>query len=103
MSSIGTHSGTFHCDEVLACSLLRLLPSYAEAEVVRSRDRTVLSGCTVLVDVGGAFDPDRLLFDHHQRGFSHSMASLTGGAKRWTTKLSSAGLVYLHFGREVTW
>jgi len=25
---IGTHDGTFHCDEVLACYLLRLLPRY---------------------------------------------------------------------------
>lgn len=25
---IGTHDGTFHCDEVLACFLLRLLPRY---------------------------------------------------------------------------
>lgn len=25
---IGTHDGTFHCDEVLACCLLRLLPPY---------------------------------------------------------------------------
>ncbi|XP_050605058.1 MYG1 exonuclease-like [Macaca thibetana thibetana] len=23
---IGTHNGTFHCDEALACALLRLLP-----------------------------------------------------------------------------
>lgn len=26
---IGTHNGTFHCDEALACALLRLLPEYA--------------------------------------------------------------------------
>lgn len=25
---IGTHNGTFHCDEALACALLRLLPEY---------------------------------------------------------------------------
>ena len=29
------------------------------------------------------------------------MSSLTDGKKTWTTKLSSAGLVYLHFGRRV--
>ena len=29
------------------------------------------------------------------------MNSLTDGVKHWTTKLSSAGLVYLHFGRRV--
>lgn len=25
---IGTHNGTFHCDEALACALLCLLPEY---------------------------------------------------------------------------
>lgn len=25
---IGTHNGTFHCDEVLACFFLRQLPEY---------------------------------------------------------------------------
>lgn len=32
---IGTHNGTFHCDEVLACFLLKLLPEYADAEIIR--------------------------------------------------------------------
>lgn len=26
---IGTHSGTFHCDEALACGMLLMLPEYA--------------------------------------------------------------------------
>ena len=25
---IGTHNGTFHCDEVMACYLLKQLPEY---------------------------------------------------------------------------
>ena len=35
------------------------------------------------------------------RTFDDSMKSLTNGMKPWTTKLSSAGLVYLHFGKRV--
>ncbi len=35
------------------------------------------------------------------RCFSESMNSLTDSKKPWVTKLSSAGLVYLHFGRRV--
>ena len=27
--TIGTHNGTFHADEALACYLLKLLPEYA--------------------------------------------------------------------------
>lgn len=98
--TIGTHNGSFHCDETLACSLLKMLPRYREAEIVRSRDLSVLAGCTVVVDVGGEYDQDRLRFDHHQRTFSHSFNSLDSN-KKWTTKLSSAGLVYFHFGREI--
>lgn len=32
---IGTHNGHFHCDEILACFMLRQLPKYADAEIVR--------------------------------------------------------------------
>jgi len=39
---IGTHSGAFHADEVLACSMLRLLPQYKDADIVRSRDPSTL-------------------------------------------------------------
>ena len=35
------------------------------------------------------------------RSFTGTMKSLSGGKKKWTTKLSSAGLVYLHFGHRV--
>lgn len=39
---IGTHNGMFHCDEALACFMLKLLPEYKDAEIVRSRDPKVL-------------------------------------------------------------
>ena len=31
MKTIGTHSGNFHCDEALACYMLKLLPEYKDA------------------------------------------------------------------------
>ncbi|SCZ88207.1 BZ3500_MvSof-1268-A1-R1_Chr10-2g02879 [Microbotryum saponariae] len=92
---IGTHSGTFHADEALAVFLLRLLPEYGQAEIVRSRDPAVLDECTVVVDVGGTYEPERLRFDHHQRGFNETFGH------GFVTKLSSAGLVYKHFGRAI--
>lgn len=97
---IGTHDGTFHCDEALACALLRLLPEYRDAEIVRTRDPEKLAACDVVVDVGGEYDPQRHRYDHHQRSFTETMSSLSPG-KRWQTKLSSAGLVYLHFGHKL--
>uniref|UniRef100_UPI00398E3E7B MYG1 exonuclease n=1 Tax=Pristiophorus japonicus TaxID=55135 RepID=UPI00398E3E7B len=97
---IGTHDGTFHCDEALACFLLRQLPEYQNAQIVRTRDPKLLAECDVVVDVGGVYDPENHRYDHHQRSFSESMSTLRPES-RWVTKLSSAGLVYLHFGRRV--
>ncbi|KAG5181101.1 metal-dependent protein hydrolase [Tribonema minus] len=90
---IGTHNGTFHCDEALACGILKSLPQWRDAVVVRTRDPDQLAKCDIVVDVGGVYDAEALLFDHHQRTFTDTMAEL--GFK---TRLSSAGLVYRHFG-----
>lgn len=38
---IGTHSGVFHCDEALACFMLKQLPEYTDAEIIRTRDQKV--------------------------------------------------------------
>ncbi|KAJ7998833.1 hypothetical protein DPEC_G00209070, partial [Dallia pectoralis] len=97
---IGTHNGTFHCDEVLACFFLRQLPEYKDAEIIRTRDPEELAKCDIVVDVGGEFDPKKHRYDHHQRTFSETFHTLCP-EKRWVTKLSSAGLIYLHFGRSV--
>lgn len=98
---IGTHNGTFHCDEVMACYLLKLLPEYKDAEIVRSRDPAYLDTCDIVVDVGGVFDASKRRYDHHQRSFMDSMHSLSEGQYPWKTKLSSAGLVYYHYGERI--
>ena len=46
--------------------------------------------------VGGVYDPATHRYDHHQRTFE-----TTYDAEHTTTKLSSAGLVYKHFGRRI--
>ncbi|XP_053508706.1 UPF0160 protein MYG1, mitochondrial [Ictalurus furcatus] len=97
---IGTHNGTFHCDEVLACYLLHQLPEYKDAEIIRTRDPVELAKCDIVVDVGGVYDPKQHRYDHHQRSFEETFNSLCP-EKPWVTRLSSAGLVYLHFGRRI--
>ncbi|KAL2198177.1 metal-dependent protein hydrolase [Corynascus similis CBS 632.67] len=93
--SIGTHNGHFHADEALAVYMLRThVPTYAGAKLVRTRDPALLGECHTVVDVGGEYDPARNLFDHHQRTFATSFPGRQ-------TKLSSAGLVYMHFGRGI--
>ena len=69
---IGTHSGSFHCDEALGCWLLRRKQEFAGAEIVRSRDPEVLKDLDVVIDVGGVYDAGSNRFDHHQRGFDET-------------------------------
>uniref|UniRef100_A0A8C1P6K1 Uncharacterized protein n=1 Tax=Cyprinus carpio TaxID=7962 RepID=A0A8C1P6K1_CYPCA len=87
----------------LICTCARLCECVCapqDAEIARSRDASLLAQCDVVVDVGGEYDPARQRYDHHQRSFAESFHSLCP-EKRWVTKLSSAGLIYLHFGRRV--
>lgn len=62
---------------------------------MRSRDPEALAAADVVIDVGGVYDPDAQRFDHHQRGFEEVFGH------GYVTKLSSAGLVYKHFGRGI--
>ncbi|KAF2025101.1 metal-dependent protein hydrolase [Setomelanomma holmii] len=91
---IGTHNGHFHADEALAVSMLRLLSTYRDSQLVRTRDPEVLGKCHTVVDVGAEYDDNSKRYDHHQRGFDTVFPG-------HNTKLSSAGLVYLHFGKDI--
>eukprot|EP01064_Diplonema_japonicum_P007032 TRINITY_DN14778_c0_g1_i2.p2 TRINITY_DN14778_c0_g1~~TRINITY_DN14778_c0_g1_i2.p2 ORF type:complete len:349 (+),score=119.95 TRINITY_DN14778_c0_g1_i2:25-1071(+) len=95
---IGTHDGTFHADESLAVAMLRLTKEFKGAEVLRTRNPDLLAKCNIVVDVGAKYDADKLLFDHHQREFQGTM---TTASNEYKTRLSSAGLVYKHYGREI--
>eukprot|EP00921_Rhytidocystis_pertsovi_P013379 GHVQ01021613.1.p1 GENE.GHVQ01021613.1~~GHVQ01021613.1.p1 ORF type:complete len:341 (-),score=52.86 GHVQ01021613.1:228-1250(-) len=99
---IGTHSGRFHCDEVLGVSLLQYLAEYKDAEIIRSRDPTVLADCDVVIDVGGVFDHKIKRYDHHQADFSLTFYDgREGSDQQAVTKLSSAGLVYRFYGKRI--
>lgn len=89
-----TCSGHFHADEALAVHLLRTLPEYSSSSLIRTRDPALLDTCHTVVDVGGVYDASKNRYDHHQRDFETTFPA-------HSTKLSSAGLVYLHFGRAI--
>ncbi|XP_068650356.1 uncharacterized protein [Aristolochia californica] len=92
---VGTHNGSFHCDEALGCFMIRLTHKFAGAEIVRTRDPKVLETLDAVLDVGGVYDPEHDRYDHHQKGFEEVFGH------GFTTKLSSAGLVYKHYGLEI--
>lgn len=92
---ICTHSGSFHADESLAIYLLRLLPRFQSAQLTRSRNPADWEAADIVVDVGGQYDGGVKWFDHHQRGFNETFSA------NFQTKLSSAGLIYKHFGKDI--
>lgn len=94
ITTLTSLSGHFHADEALAVHLLRQLPTYSPSSLIRTRDPALLSKCHTVVDVGGEYNPPTNRYDHHQRTFTSTFPSRS-------TKLSSAGLVYLHFGKAI--
>jgi uncharacterized UPF0160 family protein len=88
---VGTHNGLFHADDVFACAILSTATDTV-LELRRTRDPEVLGECDVVFDVGGVYDADRGLFDHHQKG---------GAGKRDNgVPYSSAGLVWQRYWPE---
>lgn len=73
--SFGTHDGSFHADEVTACALLLLFNLIDQDKIIRTRDPVALSQCDYVCDVGGVYDPERKLFDHHQQDYQGHWSS----------------------------
>ncbi len=86
-----THSGGFHADELLSSVILKRL--FPEARIVRSRASEWIEPAPdrIVYDVGGIYDPERGMFDHHQRG-----APLRADGHPY----SSFGLIWKHFGTD---
>tara|TARA_B100000795_G_scaffold265300_1_gene246935 strand:- start:1041 stop:2291 length:1251 start_codon:yes stop_codon:yes gene_type:complete len=101
-NAICTHSGSFHCDEALAIGLLKLMPRWKDSPVIRTRKSDIIDACKIVVDVGGTHDHSKSRYDHHQREFNAEFEDITLGKETgFKTKLSSAGLVYKYYGKEI--
>jgi uncharacterized UPF0160 family protein len=75
--------------------MLKQLDEYKDATIVRTRDPEVIGKADIVVDVGAVYDPATHRYDHHQREFTGTFDD------KHSIRLSSAGLVYKHFGRRV--
>ena len=101
-NAICTHSGSFHCDEALAIGLLKLMPEWKDAPIVRTRKTEIHDACKIVVDVGSTHDHSKMRYDHHQREFNAEFEDITlGEGTGFQTKLSSAGLVYKYYGKTI--
>lgn len=95
ITQLVTHSGGFHADELLSSVILtRLFP---DAQILRSRDPQVITPASnkIIYDVGGSFDAEAQIFDHHQRPGPMRPAREAGEADPY----SSFGLIWAHYGR----
>lgn len=89
MTTLATHNGSFHADDVMACAIIRLLSERVHSEtvkIVRTRDPEVIANADIVVDVGGVYDPEALRYDHHQPGGA--------GTRPNGIQYASAGLVW---------
>lgn len=73
--SFGTHNGSFHADEVTACSLLLSFHLIDRDKITRTRDPEVLETCEYVCDVGGVYEPALKRFDHHQATYKGPLSS----------------------------
>ena len=90
-----THNGSFHSDDIFAtATLLLMLEKNGErAKIIRTRDPKIIASGDFIYDIGGGYDVDKNLFDHHQVG---------GAGKRENgIEYSSFGLVWKKFGEEI--
>ncbi|KAL3499081.1 hypothetical protein ACH5RR_041813 [Cinchona calisaya] len=78
---VGTHNGSFHCDEALGCFMIRLTHKFSSAQIVRTRDSQVLEKLDAVLDVGGVYDPIRTVMI--------------------ITKKSLMRLLVMHLGKEI--
>lgn len=116
-----THDGLYHADEVAAIAFYIL--GYGTPTIVRTRDEERLAyykrtartykRSVMMFDVGGEYDPENNLFDHHMYGCkeyfsddyrpgSPSFNSPTSlNHPRADCWMSSFGMFYKHHGLEI--
>lgn len=86
-----THNGVFHADDVFAVAAFSLLQP-GNMDIVRTRDQKLINLADIVIDVGGTYNPATNRFDHHQIG---------GAGEEYGIKLSSFGLLWEKFGKEI--
>jgi uncharacterized UPF0160 family protein len=87
-----THDGTFHADDLFATATLSILNN-GNIEIIRSRDPEQIKKGDYVYDVGGEYNAEGDLFDHHQRGGA--------GARTNGIPYSSFGLVWNKYGEQI--
>lgn len=89
-TTITTHDGQFHADEVTSCAILNAL--YPNNNIIRTRKADLITKSDIVVDVGFEYNHKAKRYDHHQKTFHNTFAETSN------IPMSSVGLVYKHYG-----
>ncbi len=87
-----THNGSFHADDLFATAVLSILNN-KNVKILRTRDKKVIKKGDYVYDVGGIYNEEKNLFDHHQRGGA--------GSRPNNIPYSSFGLVWKKYGEQI--
>lgn len=93
-----THDRIAHADDTFAAAILRI--AFGQVVIHRTRDPDILQAeagapDTFLLDVGGRYDPELRLFDHHQQ---EGAGYRNQAAEEWP--YATAGLVWKFYGAQ---
>ena len=87
-----THNGGFHADDLFATATLSILNN-DNVKIIRTRDPKVIATGDFIYDVGGEYNPEKNMFDHHQRGGA--------GVRPNGVPYSSFGLIWKTYGEQI--
>ena len=87
-----THNGTFHADDIFATATLSIMLD-GNIKVVRTRDTAIIAKADFVYDVGGEYNPDQNIFDHHQKGGA--------GTRDNGIPYAAFGLVWKKYGEQI--
>lgn len=91
--SVAVHSGNFHADDLFSVATLSLYLGYIP-KIIRTRDLEKIKNADFALDVGGEYNPEEGIFDHHQDG---------GAGKRENgIPYAAFGLIWKEFGEKVS-
>ncbi|ELP85636.1 hypothetical protein EIN_409350 [Entamoeba invadens IP1] len=92
---VGINGMSYNFDTILAVSLLRRTRDFAKSEIRFIKAKEDMNGCDMVLGYGGMYNADTLRFDYHQHDFKEVFSNKS------KYPMSSAGMVFKRFGKEI--
>jgi len=86
-----THGGTFHVDDLFSTASLSIL-NEGRVKIIRIKDTDIVEKADYVYDIGKIYNPQKGLFDHHQKG---------GPVRDDGIPYSAFGLIWKEYGELI--